>query len=315
MAARHRIVLAIVAFCLRRGTTKEHGISAISAATSRFVDKVSEYASVQLAAVHSYVGDELVVSWNAASRVSQPEARAGRFLARLKADPGHPDVLVGGAAYSGSARVQLAGTSARQQAITVNTKWMPVLREMAALGAEFNTFFVDHHLSAESDFAIKTRGVGGVVYRRSVAAVRRQDQALPAVNDVDEPSPSGPFTVPIGDDEATLNRRAVRNSFAANKRIGLFEVLEEIAVEDWFHELDYGETSGTPAGFEGSPFARQTLQNQLATRAVVAWIDGRQDEANAAADRVLGSDNNNSDLVDFVIASLLGTVSSTRSLA
>jgi hypothetical protein len=134
----------------------------IADATCALADRVHQLARSTGGAVHSFVGDLVVVSWNAASRVVQPEMKAVRFLLRLREDTGDAGIAVGGAAFAGQTRVQLAGSAGAQAALTVHARWYEALGTLAALGRSLGTFVIDGTFKTQVEFGAVARPAAAV---------------------------------------------------------------------------------------------------------------------------------------------------------
>lgn len=115
-----------------------------------------EAASLTSGAVHSFVGDVAVVTWNAASRAIQSEAKAARFLARVKEYGEQNNADVRGAAITSSAVVQLAGNH-QIQALTVHMDGMVIMNTLRRLARQLGGVLVDLRTQANSDFAVRYR--------------------------------------------------------------------------------------------------------------------------------------------------------------
>lgn len=66
--------------------------AALSNIMHSFTECIYAVAGQVRGAVHSFVGDQVTVTFNAASRVAQPEVKAAQFIARMKKAAGKPDV-------------------------------------------------------------------------------------------------------------------------------------------------------------------------------------------------------------------------------
>uniref|UniRef100_A0A7S1LZC2 Uncharacterized protein n=1 Tax=Neobodo designis TaxID=312471 RepID=A0A7S1LZC2_NEODS len=160
----------------------------LAAVTSRFVDAVHNAARHTSAAVHSFVGDSIDVTWNAAAPAAVPGAKATRFLARTKtacqalqsdAANAGATVVAGGAALSGVGRIQMAGRG-EQRALVVSTPgWGRVLDGLAELARDNATFLTDAAAAAEA-IDVETRGAAAV---HIVGALRATHDAPAASGD------------------------------------------------------------------------------------------------------------------------------------
>jgi hypothetical protein len=132
---------------------------AASAATSRFAECVHQVAATTHCALHSFVGDTVQLSWNAATRAAQPEVKAVRFLIRLAAAVAPIDgIVVSGAAMSGKATTQFAGTE-RVKAFAVSIPWRNALSGLTTFARKHRTFVVDEATAAEANSTCELRSV------------------------------------------------------------------------------------------------------------------------------------------------------------
>jgi hypothetical protein len=146
-----RIAFAQVDF---RATGAESG-----AATSRFAERVHQVAAATHCAVHTFVGDAVQLSWNAATRAAQPEVKAVRFLIRLADEMVAIDGIVAtGAAMSGKATTQFAGTD-RVTVLAVGIPWRRTLVSLAAFARQHSTFVVDEATASEANATCELRSV------------------------------------------------------------------------------------------------------------------------------------------------------------
>jgi hypothetical protein len=148
---------------------------------SRFADAVHSLAAATHCAVHSFVGDAVQLSWNAAAKAVQPEVKAARFLARLRDEmAGDDTVTVAGAAMHGKATTQFAGTGA-VQALAVSLGWRAALRALTAFAARHSAFVVAEPTAVAAQHAVTCRPVealavdGAVVVAHEVLAERDDD--------------------------------------------------------------------------------------------------------------------------------------------
>ena len=136
----------------------------VTDALHALVDGAHDLAHSSKAALHGFVGDELVVTWNAASRAVQPEAKAMRFLWRLRAmlSRSAGDVLsVTGAGMVGPLQVLLAGQG-RTQALTVSTRWQSSLDALYRAAQEAGTVLVDRAMHSAASYACRARLVAAL---------------------------------------------------------------------------------------------------------------------------------------------------------
>jgi hypothetical protein len=124
-----------------------------------FVDRVHKIAATTHCAVHSFVGDTVQLSWNAAMRAVQPELKAVRFLCRLKAAMADDDdISIAGAAMHGSATTQFAGTGT-VQALAVSMPWRTALDVLFRFASAHRALVVDGALAAASKTVCAARAV------------------------------------------------------------------------------------------------------------------------------------------------------------
>jgi hypothetical protein len=153
---------AAVAFAVLDFRTRANvHLSAASrgAVVNCFVDRVHKIAAATHCAVHSFVGDTVQLSWNAAMRAVQPELKAVRFLCRLKAAMADDDdVSIAGAAMHGSATTQFAGTGT-VQALAVSMPWRAALDVLFRFASAHRALVVDGALAAASKHVCSARAV------------------------------------------------------------------------------------------------------------------------------------------------------------
>jgi hypothetical protein len=130
-------------------------------ASHAFVDRVHQLAAQTIGAVHSFVGDRVIVSWNAASSTLQPEVKGTRFVAALKQDSGHSLVRVWGCVIAGEGRVHLAGLG-RQQAFTLSlsVREKAKLNHLSQIASRFEIFVTDAVVEKGSNFVVEQRPIG-----------------------------------------------------------------------------------------------------------------------------------------------------------
>jgi hypothetical protein len=128
-------------------------------AISRFVECAHQLAAATHCALHTFVGDTVQLSWNAATRAAQPEVKAVRFLIRLAAAVMTiDDIVATGAAMSGNATTQIAGTE-RVKALAVSIPWRRVLTGLATFARRNSTFVVDEATAAEANATCELQSV------------------------------------------------------------------------------------------------------------------------------------------------------------
>lgn len=122
----------------------------------RFVDRVHTIASQTHAAIHSFIGDAVHVSWNTAHRAAQPEVKGARFLANIADDVGDSLLRAYGGVMTGEARAHFAGT--KQTALTVSYRWRDALAAMMRYAKKSRNFYMDNATNGVSRFEVVTRG-------------------------------------------------------------------------------------------------------------------------------------------------------------
>ena len=168
----------------------------IAAAATALVDAVHDASRATGAAVHSFVGDRVSLSWNAASSVSAPGVKAVRFLAKVRgavaavtldATARNVCIRVGGAAVSSRARIQLAGGATNpQRALLLSTPpWANgALTSLATAGERFGCFLADTSLASDlasvaamSVATLPPRRESGHIYRPVYEVVGAVEEA------------------------------------------------------------------------------------------------------------------------------------------
>jgi hypothetical protein len=152
-----KVAVALVDFCV--DVAQPAGEQA--ATISEFVDVMLHVSRATQAAMHSFVGDTVQVSWNAATRCALPEVKAVRLLGKLKAivDGGHyvQHMTVSAAAMSGEAVSQFAGS--RVSAFTLALPWRPKLSACVAFAKQHASFCCSDGLAVASEDVVATRPV------------------------------------------------------------------------------------------------------------------------------------------------------------
>ena len=174
-------------------------VSTQLAVVNSLIDRVLALARSTHGAVHTFLGDSIQLSWNAAAPVAQPDVKAVRFLARARAmamsmmdehavatrspqpaaqlhqvdgstvtaadaevAPTADEALcISGAAITGSARVAMAGTGI-QRMLYVNSEGAASALALAAALAQRTGSFLCDGASAEAAIDVVTRGVAAV---------------------------------------------------------------------------------------------------------------------------------------------------------
>jgi hypothetical protein len=133
----------------------------LAGVVSGFVDKVHDLASSLQGALHTFVGDTVHVSWNAAMEAPQPEAKAARFLCKLKEFTDNetlPGLSVAGAAVSGAAFSQFGG-SGRVSAFVLSLPWRAKLLACFALAKRHRAFVCSAAVASAVGREVLTRPV------------------------------------------------------------------------------------------------------------------------------------------------------------
>ena len=108
------------------------------------------------AAVHSFVGDTVTVTWNAGLRAVQHEAKAVMFMCQLR-DRLLGEVAVCGACTTGPGRHMMAGSVL--QAMLVRVEWLGTLRALCALASKHGAILLCGETDSVAQFHVVTRCV------------------------------------------------------------------------------------------------------------------------------------------------------------
>jgi hypothetical protein len=155
------------------------GAGCVASSADAFVDRVHTVAAQTSAAIHCFVGDRLIATWNAAMTTVQAEVKAGRFLSRLIHDSGDATVGVSGIATAFHTRVYLAG-GAKQNALLVGADpHEATVAEAKRLATTYRTIIVNGALRQAADNAIVFRGVGLVPRRTGATSPREFSTPFP----------------------------------------------------------------------------------------------------------------------------------------
>eukprot|EP00760_Papus_ankaliazontas_P034321 PhM_4_TR7122/c0_g2_i1/m.79055 len=163
-ATRRKITLALVhAPVLRDDVVFDTAAAVIPEASLRsatsFIDRVHADAEATHGIIHQFWGDALVVSWNAARRVAQPEVGAAGLLLRCR--DGIAGTTVFGAAYSGEAVFTLCGR--RQVVPVLQCPWHHELRVLFYMYARrYGTSVCDEQTARRLVYAARCRGFAAV---------------------------------------------------------------------------------------------------------------------------------------------------------
>ena len=122
----------------------------------RFVDAVHAIARETKAAVHSFVGDTVTVTWNAGLRAAQHETKAVTFLCQLR-DRLLGEVAVCGACTTGPGRHMMAGSVL--QAMLVRVEWLGTLRALCSLASKHGAILLCGETDSVAKFHVVTRFV------------------------------------------------------------------------------------------------------------------------------------------------------------
>jgi len=124
-----------------------------------FVDAVHAAARHTKAAVHSFIGDTVEVSWNAAAPAPSAKAKCARFLARvrqfvedLREDATAAHLSVGGGAIACRGKVLMAGHGKQHQALllSIGEHHEQLLSTLAHAGARHRAMLADAQIAAEA---------------------------------------------------------------------------------------------------------------------------------------------------------------------
>jgi hypothetical protein len=131
-----------------------------AATISDFVDAVHHLATATQGALHGFVGDTVQVSWNAAMKTAQPEAKAARFVCRLKSTVAESieHLSVAGAVMNGKAVSQFGG-SGHVSAFVLSLPWRAKLLACFALARRHRAFVCSAGLAMAAGDAVVTRPV------------------------------------------------------------------------------------------------------------------------------------------------------------
>jgi hypothetical protein len=126
-----------------------------------FVDLVSYLATSTQGALHSFVGDTVQMSWNAAMNSAHPEVKAARFLCKLKiAMESTPSqsLSIAGAVMSGKASSQFGG-SGYVSAFVLSLPWRAKLLACFALAKRHRAYVCAGSIVEAAGPTIVTRAV------------------------------------------------------------------------------------------------------------------------------------------------------------
>jgi hypothetical protein len=157
--AASTVAFALVDFRATDGGPSE----AVRGAVTRFVDALHHVATATQAAIHTFVGDTVQLSGNAAARCAHLEVKAARFLARLKAATDFNAATLGGvtvsaAAMSGPASHQFGG-SGNVSAFVLSLPWRAKLLACFALAKRHRAFVCSGSLAVEAEHVLRSRAV------------------------------------------------------------------------------------------------------------------------------------------------------------
>jgi class 3 adenylate cyclase len=235
-SVKARVVLAKLDFTLRCPVQEGKKPGRHAATLHAFVDRVHEVAAATHAAVHSFVGDRLVATWNAAATTVQAEVKAGRFLSRLLQDAGDPAVKVYGIATSFHTRVHLAGKGKQSALLVGADPNEAAVAEATRIATTYRTIIVNGTFRRAADHAVVFRGVG----------ITRKTSLVPT-SDVGRPV-SLPGAMPAGRDAA--GSLGSSSDFECGPAMqGLFEVRGEHVENDegWMYVIETQSTNSPDA--------------------------------------------------------------------
>ena len=140
------------------------GPEAVEVDLTRFVDSIYQAAQQTKGAVHSFVGDTVQVTWNAVSRVAQPEVSAAKFLCRVINAAGGSGCCIGGVAFSGAAQCINVSSCTKTKAQLVHAPWMGGVYGGLSLARRYQTAIIDGNTQLQTHFDVHTRGVDQLKY-------------------------------------------------------------------------------------------------------------------------------------------------------
>jgi len=274
-----RIAVAWIDFTRAQVPDPQH--PALQDALCHFVDAVHEAADNTYGAVHAFVGDSILATWNTGRPCAQVECKAARFMAAVRdATLMHDGLAISatGIAMTGDSFVQLAGASGRQLALTAwFTPWRLALRQLAAFSRIAGGLLLDETTHAAANFTVESRVVDYVTVSKTIGGGFASNRASPT------PVPLGPrfsFGYVSSDAPLALHRPSQLSmppDSASSRTLPVFEVLRDLnnnhtrerktlamaasasvleRPEEWMYTLAQSEKESTAAMREALAFAQ-----------------------------------------------------------
>jgi hypothetical protein len=161
-AVEANVSLAFINFSIGFNSGPLPLIAAATEKVSDLVEFVHREAGRLVGAVHGFMGDQVILSWNAASRAVQCEAKAARMAARLQDYGRATGLTLYGAVMSGRARVQLAGRE-KHRALTTGAEWVSQRRApINNVGRRLRSIVIDFATKNAATFAVQVRAAAGI---------------------------------------------------------------------------------------------------------------------------------------------------------
>ena len=136
-----------------------------SLAMNDLVCEVAAMAARTQAALHCFVGDTVLVSWNATRRVEHAEAKAVRFVDAVRhytEHDGSDDFNFAGAAVAtGGARTQFAGDRATQH-FTLSMAWRRPFSDIVRLAERHSALLVDNATREAAQYEYRLVAIGAL---------------------------------------------------------------------------------------------------------------------------------------------------------
>lgn len=125
-----------------RVPSQEQSQSSFEETMNNVVASIQNAAAATNGALHSIVGDHVVLSWNGVQRVMQPELKACRFLAAAPSFSDDERVSFTGAAMTGDARANFYGDES-EKTFSARFRWRDALRSLAQYARAHKVRVVD----------------------------------------------------------------------------------------------------------------------------------------------------------------------------
>jgi hypothetical protein len=259
-------------------------------AVCALVDGVHDAAETTYAAIHTFVGDSILASWNTARVGAQVECKCARFLAAVRDIVSSLDgaMKVTGAAMTGDAQVQMGGLANKQHALCVSFhSWRRAFRQLSAFSRIVGAILIDDTTFASASYTVEARMVDYVTVSKDAIPFASSTIATPT------PMPLHPvkpvFGAALGDAPLTLCRvpsnhqMAITNASFGNqplsassgpsRTMAVYEVLRDLSnlakdktnngivlgtkPEEWMYTLQKSERKTTVAMKEAIDLAKQ----------------------------------------------------------